>query len=158
MGIYNVGVGREHGLGGNSIYGLDTLRRSSSGTSNVPALEIQVVVSFAASDLGVGRMGLPFFALNLSETNQSHSFLTRLKKDDHILSLSFGYQAEASYRYTKVPGCLILGSYDRARTSEPSLLITSSEGHIVSLWSIMAALSNGTSTAAQSWYVDFNRR
>lgn len=112
MGIYSVGVGCEHGLGGNAIYGLVTLGPPSSGSSDVPTLENQVVASFATSDLWVGRIGLSFFALNLSETNQPHSFLSRLRKEDHIPSLSFRYQAGASYRYTKVPRSLILRSYD----------------------------------------------
>jgi hypothetical protein len=146
FGIYKLGIGSEHGLVGNAIFGYDVVGASTGGTVNTPILKQHAVATFASADFWLGRLGLSMFALNMSATEQPHSFISRLKEEGHIPSLSFGYQAGAAHRFTKVPGSLILGGYDRARISNDTLLLTSSEGHIVGLQSITATLANGTVT------------
>jgi hypothetical protein len=146
IGTYRLSLGNEHGLIGNIIYGYDVIGASTSGTINTPTLKQQAIAPFASADFWLGRLGLSMFQLNISANDQPHSFLSRLKEEGHIPSLSFGYQVGASYRFTKVPGSLILGGYDRTRSSNDTLLLTSSEGHIVGLQSITATLANGTVT------------
>ncbi|KAF1941615.1 hypothetical protein EJ02DRAFT_444658 [Clathrospora elynae] len=91
------------------------------------------VAAFAKSDIWLGELGLSLFALNVSETERPHSFLNQLKEERHISSLSFGYQARAPYRFTKVPGSL-----------NDTLLVPSTEDVTVGLQSVEATLGNGT--------------
>jgi hypothetical protein len=46
----------------------------------------------------VGQLRLSRFPLNVSDTEAPHSFLSRLKEEGRIPSLSFGYQVGAVYR------------------------------------------------------------
>ncbi|KAF1839976.1 acid protease [Cucurbitaria berberidis CBS 394.84] len=144
MGIYRIGIGRDYGLTGNAVYGYDTIGPSTSGAIDVSTLEKHAIAAYATPDFWLGQLGLSMFALNISDTNQPHSFLSRLKEEGYIPSLSFGYQAGAPYRFTKVPGSLILGGYDRARRSNDTLLVPSTEDTIIGLQSVTAAFKNGT--------------
>jgi hypothetical protein len=105
MGTYRVGLGTNFGLQGNGIFGNDTAGLGTGGAAKVVSMEQQAVVAYATSDLWVGQLGLSQYALNMSNTVTPHSFLSRLKEEGHIPSLSFGYQAGAFYRnYRSYPG------------------------------------------------------
>lgn len=105
------------------------------------------VIAYASSGFWIGQLGLLPSTLNFSDTISSPSFLRRLKDDGYIPSLSYGYQAGASYRYAKVIASLVLGGYDEARTSSPPLSIPgdSSLGFNVGVQDIVATNTlNGT--------------
>ncbi|KAJ8116516.1 hypothetical protein OPT61_g2071 [Boeremia exigua] len=146
IGIYKMHMGSKHGLGGNAYFGYDTVGPSLSRSVDVPTLEKQVVGSNASPDYWQGRLGLSLWPMNFSETARPHSFLSRLKEEGRIPSLSFGYQAGAPYRQTGVTGSLVLGGYDRSRRSDNTLLLSSSQDLFVGVQSISSQLSNGTTT------------
>ncbi|KAH7399204.1 aspartic peptidase domain-containing protein [Phaeosphaeria sp. MPI-PUGE-AT-0046c] len=146
IGIYPVNIGTGFGLTGNGIFGFDTAGLGTGASSENVQLIAQAISAFATSNPWIGQLGLSQFPMNVSDKLAPHSFLSRLKEEGHIPSLSFGYQAGAIYRYTRVPGSLILGGYDRSRSSMPSLLIPSTSDIIVGLQSIATSFPNGTST------------
>lgn len=115
LGTYRVAQGESFAYKGNAYYGYETMGPSTSGTVNVPTFEKLGIAAYATPDLWLGRLGLSMFPLNMSKTVQPHSFLSRMKEEGHIPSLSFGYEAGAPYQFLKVPGSLVLGGYDRAR-------------------------------------------
>lgn len=144
IGIYEAGLGKAHNFTGNAVFGYDTVGPSSSDTIDVPTLERLPVAAYATPDLWLGQLGLSMFALNLSDTDEPHSFLSRLKEEGHIPSLSFGYQAGAPYRYTKVPGSLVLGGYDRSRRGDRYLHVPATEDIIVGLQRLNASVNGQT--------------
>ncbi|KAH7399322.1 aspartic peptidase domain-containing protein [Pyrenochaeta sp. MPI-SDFR-AT-0127] len=146
IGIYRIGLGYLHGLTGNGVFGFDTVGTSTGTSVDVPTLKNQAIAAYATEDFWLGQLGLSMFPLNMSGIEAPHSFLSRLKEEGHIPSLSFGFQAGAAHRFTKVPGSLILGGYDRSRRSNNSLLVPATEDITIGLQSITATLSNGTVT------------
>jgi hypothetical protein len=98
LGIYRIAVDSDLGLSGNAMFGYDTVGPSSGGASNTPKLDKQAVAAYASPQFWVGMLGLNQFALNISATEQPRSFLSALKEEGIIPSLSYGYQAGASYR------------------------------------------------------------
>lgn len=146
IGIYKVRMGARYGLAGNAYFGYDTVGPSTSRSVDVPTLEKQAVASFATPDYWQGRLGLSMYSMNFTDSDRPHSFLSRLKEEGHIPSLSFGYQAGAPYRQTGVTGSLVLGGYDRSRRSENTLLLSSTQDLLVGVQSISSRLANGTTT------------
>lgn len=98
LGTYRIGISTQLGLTGNALYGYDSMSPASGGSKETPKLERQAVAAFASFDFWLGVLGLSMFPMNMSETEQPRSFLSALKEDDIIPSLSFGYQAGAPYR------------------------------------------------------------
>ncbi|KAJ4988990.1 eukaryotic aspartyl protease [Stagonosporopsis vannaccii] len=144
IGIYKVRMGARYGLAGNAYFGYDTVGPSTSRSVDVPTLERQALASYATPDYWQGRLGLSMYPLNFTDTDRPHSFLSRLKEEGHIPSLSFGYQAGAPYRQTGVTGSLVLGGYDRSRRSDNTLLLSSTQDLLVGVQSISSRLANGT--------------
>ncbi|ORX99608.1 aspartic peptidase domain-containing protein [Clohesyomyces aquaticus] len=149
IGIYRLGLDASLGLSGNGEFGYDTVGPSTAGSKETPVLNHQAVSAFATPDFWLGQLGLWMFAINMSETNQPHSFLSSLKEQGHIPSLSFGYNAGTPYRFTKISGSLTLGGYDRSRISngtKATLQMPISEDLLVGLQNISVDLGNGTTT------------
>ncbi|KAH8732803.1 aspartic peptidase domain-containing protein [Phaeosphaeriaceae sp. PMI808] len=145
-GIYRMGLGVNLGLTGNAYYGYDTFGLGTNSAANATKIEKLAVAAYATPDFWVGQLGLNPFPIVMGETERPHSFLARLKEEGKIPSLSFGYQAGAIYRYTKVPGSLVLGGYDRSLQSKKILTAPSTIDTIVGVQSISSKFSNGTST------------
>jgi hypothetical protein len=97
LGIYRIGIGSNLGITGNGLFGYDTMGPSAGGNENVGRLQRQAVAAYATSDLWLGTLGLSMYALNMSDTEAPHSFLSSMKEEGLIPSLSFGYQAGAPY-------------------------------------------------------------
>lgn len=98
IGIYRVGLGPNFGLAGNALFGFDTAGLGTSSSVEGIQMEKIAVAAYATPGIWVGQLGLSKYAMNMSETNSPHSFLSRLKEGGHIPSLSFGYQAGAWHR------------------------------------------------------------
>ncbi|KAI4670598.1 uncharacterized protein J4E79_000884 [Alternaria viburni] len=113
IGLYELGMGRIHGITGNGLHGFDSVALYNF------TLEHLAVTAYASPGFWIGQMGLSPLPLNFSETISSPSLISALKSDGHIPSLTYGYQAGAPYRKTKIPASLVLGGYDLARASEP---------------------------------------
>lgn len=98
IGIYRVGLGTNFGLAGNGVFGFDTAGLGTSSSVEVVRMEKIAIAAYATSQIWVGQLGLSKYALNMTETTAPHSFLSRLKEEGQIPSLSFGYQAGAWHR------------------------------------------------------------
>ena len=131
LGIYGInqdGLGLEANLGYSQRvqFGLETLGLGLTG----PKLEKQPVGGIATPyPFYLGVFGLNTQPLNFTtlgnETTQS--FLTTLKDQKKIPSLSWSYTAGAKYRLKKVYGQLILSGYDTSRFEENSVSFTMAE-------------------------------
>lgn len=87
------------GYSDNATYGLDTLALGLSNATGSPLIKSQVVAAFATDDYYIGLFGLGHQGVNFSEySDPVPTFLTTLKKQDMIPSLSWGYTAGAIYR------------------------------------------------------------
>ncbi|KAI4605557.1 hypothetical protein J4E83_010550 [Alternaria metachromatica] len=113
IGLYELGMGRIHEINGNGLQGFDSVELNDF------TMEGQAITAYASPGFWIGQMGLSPLPLNFSETISSPSLMSALKDEGHIPSLSYGYQAGASYRKTRIPASLVLGGYDLSRSSEP---------------------------------------
>ena len=87
------------GYSDNATYGLDTLALGLTNASGSPQIQSQVVAAFATDDYYVGLFGLGHQGVNFSEySTPNATFLTTLKEQNMIPSLSWGYTAGAIYR------------------------------------------------------------
>jgi hypothetical protein len=108
-------------LTGNAYYGFDTLTLGVPG-ANLPSLDNQIIAGIATNDYWLGYLGLSPIPFNFSSQNDATSmrdpqpsFLSNLKNQSLIPSLSWGYTAGASYRDDPAFGSLVLGGYDESR-------------------------------------------
>ena len=126
----NLGYGED----ANGLYGYDTVALSWLGSGgkqllvesmpakvvNIahtgPSLPQQIVAGIATPNFYFGLFGLNPRPTNF--TNYQHpvsSFISNLKEENMIPSLSWSYTAGNQYRLDKVLGSLTLGGYDSAR-------------------------------------------
>ncbi|KAL9620781.1 MAG: hypothetical protein Q9160_004681 [Pyrenula sp. 1 TL-2023] len=116
-GVYNLGDEGNLGLDSTGIFGFDTVGLGLQGTGG-STLQGQLVAGIATSKFWLGSLGLDPQSTNFSTFDDSHpGFMSNLKSNGSIPSLSFGYTAGAPYRLKGVPGSLILGGYDQAQIS-----------------------------------------
>ncbi|KAF1991164.1 acid protease [Aulographum hederae CBS 113979] len=107
---------------GNAEFGLDTVGLSWQGENGV-TLDGQIVGRTPAADFYLG-----LFGVNPKPTNWSYngfndpqpSYMSTLRSQKIIPSLSYGYTAGAYYQLQGVHGSLILGGYDESLIDEPS--------------------------------------
>lgn len=77
-----------------------------------------MVAGIATSTFWLGSLGLNPQSTNFSTFDDSHpSFMSNLKSNGSVPSLSFGYTAGAPYRLKGVPGSLVLGGYDQSQVT-----------------------------------------
>ncbi|KAH7076823.1 aspartic peptidase domain-containing protein [Paraphoma chrysanthemicola] len=150
IGIYKMGLGANLGLSGNAYFGYDNFGLGSNQDKNETKVDQLAVAAYATPGFWVGQLGLSMHPIIVGETERPHSFLARLKEEGRIPSLSFGFQAGAPYRFTKVPGSLVLGGYDRSRHSNKTLLVPSTLDIIVGVQKMTSTFANGTSTTLLS--------
>lgn len=129
----NFTLGLELGLENNdsALYGLDTVALGFSDSFGGPVVESQVVAALATDDYYLGVFGLGHQGTNISNFSDPHpSFISAMKNQSLIPSLSWAYTAGAKYRQYMIPcdfcsptcsrrgGCLVLWVY----TSRPLFL------------------------------------
>ena len=98
IGTYELGQNDFLGLDGNGIFGNDTVAFTRGGDGQKIQIDHQVVTAYASPDIWLGEIGLGNRAIDLGQNAQSASFLTNLKGNKSIPSLSYGYTAGAPYR------------------------------------------------------------
>ena len=108
-------------LTGNAYYGFDTLTLGLPG-ADLPSLDNQIIAGIATNNYWTGFLGLSPIPFNFSSQDDATSmrdlqpsFLSSLKNQSLIPSLSWGYTAGASYRKDPTIGSLVLGGYDESR-------------------------------------------
>ncbi|KAK4556553.1 hypothetical protein LTR86_006124 [Recurvomyces mirabilis] len=114
IGIYDWMIESNLGIEGNSQYGYDTvaLGNGSSG----PTLKNTTVGGYAVADFYLGIFGVNPKPTNFTTfDNGSPSYISQLKEQNLISSISASYTAGALYRSNKVPGTLTLGGYDSSK-------------------------------------------
>ncbi|KAJ5194509.1 uncharacterized protein N7498_007947 [Penicillium cinerascens] len=128
LGLYGInenGVGLEANLGYSqrAEFALDTLGISLTG----PRLDNQTIAGIATPEpFYLGTFGLNPQPLNFSSLGNfsSPSFVTTLKNQGVIPSLSWSYTAGAKYRLKQVYGQLIFSGYDTSRFTMNSVSFT----------------------------------
>lgn len=118
IGIYDLWIEQNIGYSGNAVYGYDTVGLGGQGEGG-PTLLNTTVGTFAVEDFYLGVFGVNPKPTNFTDFNtQSPSYMTLLKEQDYIPSISFGHTAGASYQSTGVLASLTLGGYDTSRFIE----------------------------------------
>ena len=107
LGNYSLGLEANLGYNDPGSYGLDTVALGMSNASGGPTLQDQVVAGLVTYDFYTGLFGLGDQPVNLtasqdyrnlSDTVPRPSFLTTMKTQNLIPSLSWAYTAGAIYR------------------------------------------------------------
>ncbi|KAH8812244.1 aspartic peptidase domain-containing protein [Xylogone sp. PMI_703] len=156
-GINQDGFGLEANLGyvQPAQFGLEHLGIGLTG----PSLSNQTVAGIATPEpFYLGIFGLNNQPLNFSELGNysAPSFLTTLKDQKKIPSLSWSYTAGAQYRLKQVYGQLIFSGYDTSRFTENSVSFTMADDItrdlVVSLHSI--SYNGGNSATLLSNSID----
>ncbi|RAL66810.1 hypothetical protein DID88_007593 [Monilinia fructigena] len=97
-GVFALEVESNLNLAGNGNYGNDTILLGSPG-SDLPSLSSQVLATITTHDFWLGLFGLNPAPTNFSSvTELAPSYMSNLKSQGHIPSLSYGYTAGAYYR------------------------------------------------------------
>ncbi|KAK6587499.1 hypothetical protein PZA11_000789 [Diplocarpon coronariae] len=114
--IFSFATESELELSSNALYGNDTIALSYVG-SGTPALDGQNVGGIASKDLFMGIFGVnPAATKFLARSNPIQSYMSSLKAQKQIPSLSYGYTAGNRYRFNTVLASLTLGGYDASLT------------------------------------------
>jgi len=103
-GTFALGLEENLGYTGNGLFGYDTVALGWQG-SNGPSLDQQIVAGIATPDFYLGTFGLDPRPTNFTNYNNPvPSYMSNLKKQNIIPSLSWGYTAGNQYRENKVLG------------------------------------------------------
>lgn len=114
-GLFELGIENNLGYSGNGEFGYDTVTLGWQGSGG-PSLQRQVVAGVATKEFYLGNFGLNPRPSNFSSfDNPVPSYMTNLKNQQIIPSLSWAYTAGNRYRFNKVLGSLTLGGYDTSR-------------------------------------------
>ncbi|KAL8871008.1 MAG: hypothetical protein Q9174_003076, partial [Haloplaca sp. 1 TL-2023] len=90
-----------------------------SDANGGPTIESQIVAALATEKFYLGGLGLGNQGTNISNFNQTHpSFLSALRQQNLIPSVSWSYNAGAHYRLQSI----VSSTSENSRTSEASLL------------------------------------
>ena len=125
VGVYDLWVGRNLGDTPNSAVGFDRVGLSGVG-ENGPTLDNTTVACFASEMMYyVGIFGINPKPSNFTGFDDpTTSYMTQLKEQKMIPSVSFGYTAGAYYRYTGSFASLTLGGYDTSKYNANNLTFT----------------------------------
>ena len=120
-GTYDLWSGRSLGLYGDAVYGLDTVSLQGPDGGG-PTLKDTLVGGFALEDFYMGIFGINPKPTNFSSfSDGTPSYMTLLKEQKYIPSVSFGYTAGAQYRSDTSFASLTLGGYDTSKFAENDL-------------------------------------
>ena len=98
LGLYTLELELNLGHNDTGDFGLDTLGLGAAASSGGPSLDSQLVIGIETNEYRLGVFGLNHQPTNVSSFAQSYtSFLTSLKIQDLIPSLSWAYTAGAKY-------------------------------------------------------------
>jgi hypothetical protein len=112
VGIYDLWIEQDLGYSGNAIFGYDVVGLGGQG-ENGPTIQNCTVGGLAVEDFYLGLFGMSPKPTNFTSFNEpSPSYMTLLKEQNYIPSISAGYTAGAPYRFTKVLASLTLGGYN----------------------------------------------
>ncbi|KAK1810603.1 hypothetical protein LTR12_015041 [Friedmanniomyces endolithicus] len=118
IGLYAWGIEESLGLPGNALYGYDTVGLGGAGETG-PTLANTTVGGFAVDDFYLGIFGINPKPTNFTSFDgPSPSFMTQLKEQKYISSVSASYTAGAPYRFSGVLASLTLGGYDSSKFVE----------------------------------------
>lgn len=121
-GIFSLAIEINLGIDANALYGNDTVALGLPGDAP-PSLPGQNLGGIASKDLFMVVFGLNPAATNFSTFNNPvPSYMSNLKSQGLIPSLSYGYTAGYQYRVNGILASLTLGGYD-ASLIEPNDLI-----------------------------------
>ncbi|KAB8299070.1 hypothetical protein EYC80_001194 [Monilinia laxa] len=158
-GVFALELESNLNLTGNGNYGNDTILLGSPG-SELPSLSSQVLATITTHDFWLGLFGLNPAPTNFSsKTELAPSYMSNLKSQGHIPSLSYGYTAGAYYRNGGgangggVFGNLTLGGYEESLFVPNNLTVEfSSDGDdlTIEVNEITIASSSGKSQAVSS--------
>ncbi|KAI9819731.1 MAG: hypothetical protein M1832_003965 [Thelocarpon impressellum] len=148
--LYNLALEENLNYTGNGRYGFDRVGLSLENSSG-PSLDSQVVAGIVARQFWLGIFGLGTQRTNFTTFDDSHpSYMTSLKAQNKLPSLSWAYTAGAPYRLKKVFGSLTLGGYDASRfvANEVTFPFAPdiSRDLVVGVQSIVAQDGSGTKT------------
>lgn len=123
-GDYRLLVGQNPHPADGGTFGFDTIGIGAQGTGG-PTLDHQLLGGIATNTFYVGIFGLNPRATNYSGFNEPvPSYITSLKRNGSIPSISFGYTAGAPYQLKGVTGSLTLGGYDASLFTQNNLTFT----------------------------------
>lgn len=149
-GFYALGAEQNLGSTGSARYGNDTVGLGIQGSGG-PSLPHQIIGAFSIDDFYLGFFGVNPASTNFTEQERGEaSYMTTLKNQNLIPSLSFGYTAGNQYRLKQVLGSLTLGGVDSGRFTPNNLSIplASQQGRslLVGIQSISSVDQNGTTS------------
>lgn len=149
-GFYELGTQQNLNISVQAVFGNDTLGLGIQGSGG-PTLENQIIGAFASPELYLGMFGLNPASTNFTPEDQGRaSYMSTLKNQSLIPSLSFGYTAGAKYRLKQVLGSLTLGGVDSSRYTPSNLSIpfapNPSRNLMVGIQSIKSVDQSGKST------------
>ena len=99
LGIGTLALELNLGRNDSGSYGLDTVALGLSNATSGPTVASQIVIGIETNRYRIGMFGLSQQPINITNLAEPHaSFLTTLKTQNLIPSLSWGYTAGASYR------------------------------------------------------------
>ena len=106
-----------------AVFGNETVGLGIQGSGG-PTLSDQIVAAFTDEEFYLGMFGLSTASTNFTPQDSGRpSFMSSLKNQSLIPSLSFGYTAGAKYRLKQVLGSLTLGGVDSSRFAPSNLSI-----------------------------------
>ncbi|KAL8946002.1 MAG: hypothetical protein Q9222_007543 [Ikaeria aurantiellina] len=112
---FALGLETNLGYSANGKFGFDTVALGWQGSGG-PSLEEQIVGGIATKDFYLGLFGLNPRPSNFSTfSDRVPSYMSNLKNQSLIPSLSWAYTAGNQYRLNKMLGSLTLGGYDASR-------------------------------------------
>lgn len=116
VGLYDLWVGRNLGDTPNAAAGFDRVGLGGEGEHG-PTLDNTTISAFASDKMFyVGIFGINPKPTNFTDFNDpTTSYMTQLKEQNMIPSVSFGYTAGAYYRFTGSFASLTLGGYDTSK-------------------------------------------
>ena len=148
-GFYALGAEQNLGSTSSARYGNDTVGLGIQGSGG-PILLDQIVAAFSTDDFYLGFIGVNPASTTLQQEQQKASYLTTLKNQNMIPSLSFGYTAGNKYRLKQVLGSLTLGGVDSGRFVPNNLSIPfasqQNRSLLVGIQSISSVNENGTTS------------
>jgi hypothetical protein len=115
----------------------------------MPSLSDQVVGGISTKDFFLGLFGVNPAATNFPDnTNPVSSYLSNLKAQNIIPSLSYAYTAGNQYRFNKVLGSLTLGGYDASmfEPNELTVTLSSTSDLTINVNKITMSSKNGNKT------------
>ena len=150
-GFFALDAEQNLGTSSSGRYGNDTVGLGIQGSGG-PSLPNQIVAAYSADDFYLGFFGVNPASTNFTQQEQGiASYMTTLKNQNLIPSLSFGYTAGNRYRLKQVLGSLTLGGVDSGRFTPNNLSMSfapqKGRNLLVGIQSITSVDQNGTTSS-----------